>query len=90
MQVSGVSNVEDTDVRSFARDAPNMAPSSVVLELSNHLSLLGAQLFHLGLIRIVGDADGHGDLEQHECSPFGPGDKCRSGCLMRHRMAAGP
>jgi hypothetical protein len=48
-QPGGVANAKDTDVRPLARDAPDVAPFSIMLQLATQPDLRGAQLFDLGV-----------------------------------------
>src|SRR5271169_2630026 len=61
-------DVENADVRVFARDAPKVQPLTSHLELLCPLVLLSAQLFDLLCVRAEGNSDRDADVKQHGVS----------------------
>jgi len=76
MQLQGIFDVEDADVRVVPDYPPQMTPSAGSLQLLSLRLFVGKQLLGRGCIQIAWNADVHSDVEQHEVtSPAQPASR---------------
>jgi len=69
MQLRGIFDVEDADVRVMPDYPPQMTPSAGSLQLLSLRLLVGKQLLGRGGIQIARNVDVHSDVEQREVTP---------------------
>src|ERR1700723_3277807 len=65
MQLAGVLDVEDADVRVFARDPPQVPPLTLSLQFLRPVVLAGGQIFDFFRLDLVRNPDRDVYVEQH-------------------------
>src|SRR5690606_7465986 len=66
MQLLDVLDIENADVRVLPGNAPEVAPLALALELLRSCPLHSLQLIGTDRVKVVGDANIHANMKQHE------------------------